>query len=53
MEIKSKSLYKIYVKIQFDQPWMSCNSRELLTDKFYETGQFSDAPRPGMSQAFM
>jgi len=26
---------------------------ELLTDKFCETGQFSDAPRPGMSQAFM
>ena len=32
---------------------MSCNSMELLTDKFCETGQFADAPRPGMSQAFM
>lgn len=26
---------------------------ELLNDKFCETGQFADAPRPGMSQAFM
>ena len=26
---------------------------ELLNDKFCENGQFADASRPGMSQAFM